>query len=120
MLGTPKRKPGERPRLPGLVAALSSFRRRGRPLYRLHVNVEERFLLVALLLVLFPQPDYFSKNLHVVAIALGFRVDFLLRFGELTARRITLVVIRRVRFAGPIIPIIGQPSDELSDAAADD
>jgi hypothetical protein len=28
------------------------------------------------------------------------------------------VVIRRVRFAGPIITIIGQPSDELSDAAA--
>ena len=40
-------------------------------------------LLVALLLVLFSHPDYFSKNLHVVAIALGFRVDFLLRFGEL-------------------------------------
>jgi hypothetical protein len=39
-------------------------------------------VLVAFLLVLLAQADYFSKNLDVEAIALGFRIDFPFGLGQ--------------------------------------
>jgi hypothetical protein len=60
-----------------------SFGYRGCPLYRCHVEVKESFVLVALLLVLLAQADYFSKNLDVEAIAFGFRIDFLFGLGQI-------------------------------------
>jgi hypothetical protein len=40
-------------------------------------------VLVAFLLVLLAQADYFSKNLDVEAIALGFRIDFPFGLGQI-------------------------------------
>src|ERR1700691_4434329 len=58
----------------GTVSSSSLCYRR-RPLERFHINVEEGFLLVALLRVLLAHADHLSKNLDVEAIALGFRID---------------------------------------------
>src|ERR1019366_4605473 len=61
----------------------SSFRLRGCPHNGLQVEVQQRFLLVALLLVLLAHSDHLPQNLDVEAVALGFEIDFLLAFGEL-------------------------------------
>jgi hypothetical protein len=42
----------------------------------MHVEVEERLLLVALLLVFLADPEHFPQHLDVEAVALGFRKDF--------------------------------------------
>src|SRR6266852_1255119 len=56
---------------------------RGRPRDGLHVDVQERFLLVALLLVQLAHPDDLAQNLDVEAVPLGLEVDLLLAFVEL-------------------------------------
>src|SRR5262249_27017533 len=48
----------------------------------MHVEVEERFLLVALLLVFLANADHFPQHLDVEAVALGFGKDFTLGFVE--------------------------------------
>src|SRR5262245_57931846 len=47
---------------------------------RMHVEVEERFLFVPLLLVLLANADHFTEYFDVEAVALGFREDFPLGF----------------------------------------
>src|SRR5215470_4393879 len=46
------------------------------------IGVEQRLLLVALLLVLFAHANHFAQDLDIEAVALGFLIDFLLGFGE--------------------------------------
>src|SRR5215813_344538 len=48
----------------------------------MHVEVEERFLFVPLLLVLLANADHFTEYFDVEAVALGFREDFPLGFVE--------------------------------------
>src|SRR5262245_37742341 len=49
----------------------------------MHVEVEQRFLLVPLLLVLLANPDHLSQHPDVEAVALGFGKDFPLGLVEL-------------------------------------
>src|SRR4051812_13634159 len=79
------RKPAPSPpRSSGLRWRLCRSLGRGRRrLDRLQINLEERFQLVALLLVLLAHPDHLAKNLDVEAVPLGLEIDFLLGFGEL-------------------------------------
>jgi hypothetical protein len=54
------------------------FSSRGRLLDCLPIFFNERLQFVALLGVLFAQPDHFSNDFYVEAVALGFQVNFLL------------------------------------------
>ena len=49
----------------------------------MHVEVEQRFLLVPLLLVFLANSDHLSQHLDVEAVALGFGKDFPLGLVEL-------------------------------------
>src|SRR5258708_10861595 len=60
----------------------SSFCPSSRSFYCLQVDVEKSFVLFALLLVLLTHPNYFSKDLDVEAVVLGFKIDFLPRFAK--------------------------------------
>jgi len=55
---------------------------RGRLLDCLPIFFNERLQFVALLGVLFAQPDHFSNDFYVEAVALGFQVNFLFCVGE--------------------------------------
>src|SRR5262249_54879592 len=61
----------------------SSFCPPSRSFYCLQVDIEEGFLLLALLLVLLPHANHFSKHPNVEAVVLGFKIDFLPRFAKL-------------------------------------
>jgi hypothetical protein len=58
---------------------------------RSQINVEQRLVLLALLLVLLTQPDDFSKHLHVEAVALGFQENLLLGFVEFSDLRLDVL-----------------------------
>src|SRR5580700_5376089 len=61
----------------GVTFDSSRFRLRGCSHYGLQVEVQERLLLVALLLILFAHADHLAQNFDVEAVALGFEIDFL-------------------------------------------
>ena len=50
---------------------------------RLPIFLDERLQFVALLGVLFAQPDHFSDDSNIEAIALGLQINFLLCLGQL-------------------------------------
>src|SRR6266436_2481531 len=60
----------------------SSFCPPSRSFYCLKVDIEKGFVLLALLLVLLAQANHFSKDPNVEAVVLGFKIDFLSRFGK--------------------------------------
>ena len=59
------------------------FLLRRRRFHRPHVEIEQAFALVALVLVLLPQLDDLLEDLHIEALALGLRKDFLLLLVQL-------------------------------------
>src|SRR6266404_6081713 len=73
---------------PGYVSSLGSGRLRGlfrlRGFHRAHVEVEQAFALVALVLVLLTQLDDLLKDLHIKSFALGLRKHFLLLLVQLS------------------------------------
>src|SRR5207253_2120140 len=77
----PAALPREGQRLTG-ASASRRLGDRNRRLQGMEVDVEERFLLIALLLVLLADPDDLAKDLHVEAVAFGFGVDGLFVLGE--------------------------------------
>jgi hypothetical protein len=48
----------------------------------MEVHVQQRRMLLKLLLILLPDPDHLAEYLHVEALTLRLRVDVLLVFGE--------------------------------------
>src|ERR1700754_1351398 len=75
---------------------------RGRRFHRAHVEIEQAFALVALLLVLLAQLDDFLENLHIEPFALGLGKDFL------------FLLVQLLQFAVDVL----NPLDERTNLAA--
>ena len=50
--------------------------------YGLEIRSEQRFLFIALVLILLSNPDHLPQNLYIKAVALGLLIDFLFRLGQ--------------------------------------
>lgn len=48
----------------------------------LEIGFKQRLVFVALVLILFPDPDHLPQNFHVKAVALGLRIDFFFGLGQ--------------------------------------